>query len=605
MKFVLGAFLTFVAVLISGCGGGGGGVAAGDTATAGGSAAAQNTIITGTAAAGAPIIGTISVSDSSTNAQPVKTGIPIAADGKYSVDVAGLKPPFAFLADGTVGGKRVQLYSAAVEADMGGTINITPFTDLVVRNIAGTIATTLADAISAKLPNLTVAQLDEKCTELTAQLTPVLQAAGLSTSIDLMRSAFNADGTGLDRFMDLVKVDTTVPTAVKITNILDADHPLTVNTEAGGVASGGTTLSASGVDKTSNPVDDILQTFKTMSSLFATSLPSSSDPALLALFSTTFKDDGDSRDKFLTNITTDKKLIGLQFGNSVEVESIDTTGGVAKLHFVPVNGAGMSLAGGDNPGGVIRWQMTKSGTTWLFDGNQKIARARVRTVAEKTVCSVTNNNGCTSGTTYITGLNLDIDDRAQIGIKSAVVTGPGLPAAGVTLTSQPNQTWLTLPVNCTACTNNNYRMTDADIAKIAAHSTYTIVLYGTSATPLATYADLIPVPPVFNGALAAMAFPSISNVGNLAGYTGGTLTPTWTIPAGLLGDFLEINVFQLGASGPGQNQFVEDDLNTKTGSSGTSTLVIDAPLGGGTWSGGNYSIGAWDQYGGQIHTNYQ
>lgn len=207
MKLILAALPLSAVLVLSGCGGGGG-----DS-----SPPAARTI-SGTAAAGAPIVGTVSVRDSSTNPQPVRTGIPIAADGKYSVDVTGLTAPFAFLADGTVGGKRVQLYSAAI-SDVDSTINITPFTDLMIRNIAGTIATTLADAISSKLSTLTASQLNAERVKLTEQLAPVLAAAGLSTSIDLLREAFNADSTGLDRVMDLVKVDTTDPTAVTITNI--------------------------------------------------------------------------------------------------------------------------------------------------------------------------------------------------------------------------------------------------------------------------------------------------------------------------------------------------------------------------------------------------
>ena len=208
-KSLAGMFLILVTTLLAACGGGGGGT---DTVAA----APASTIITGTVAAGAPVVGFVSVRDASTNPQPVKTNIPIAADGKYTVDVNGLTPPFAFLASGEVGGKRVQMYSAATQADIGGTINITPFTDLIVRNVAGTVAGTLVDAFlaSGKLASLTAAQVDAERVKLTALLSPVMQAAGLATSIDLMRASFNADGTGLDRFMDMVKVDTSVPTAV-------------------------------------------------------------------------------------------------------------------------------------------------------------------------------------------------------------------------------------------------------------------------------------------------------------------------------------------------------------------------------------------------------
>ena len=68
------------ALLLSACGGGGGGSA---------STATPSTLISGTAAAGSPIIGKVTIKDS-LGAQ--KT-VDIAADGKYTVDVAGMTGP--------------------------------------------------------------------------------------------------------------------------------------------------------------------------------------------------------------------------------------------------------------------------------------------------------------------------------------------------------------------------------------------------------------------------------------------------------------------------------------------------------------------------------
>lgn len=144
----------------------------------------------------------------------------VEANGHYSVDVTGLTAPYAFLA-AQWGGKVVSLYSAATSADVGGTINITPFTDLMIRNIAATAFDTYL-ATPANMANLTADQLDAQRMALTAKLAPALTTMGLSGSIDLLRATFNADSTGLDRFMDVVKVDTTTPNAVTITNILDA-----------------------------------------------------------------------------------------------------------------------------------------------------------------------------------------------------------------------------------------------------------------------------------------------------------------------------------------------------------------------------------------------
>ncbi|MDH4216363.1 MAG: hypothetical protein OEV23_05640, partial [Gallionella sp.] len=288
---LLGAVIMLVA-LLSGCGGGG---SSGETAP-------PAKLISGTAAAGAPIVGYVSVSDSSANLQPVRKGIPIEANGHYSVDVAGLTPPYAFLADGTVGGKRVTLYSAATADDEGKTINITPFTDLIVRNIAaGAVDTYLAN--SANMATLTTAELNNQRVALTAKLAPALLAMGVSDSIDLLRATFNADSTGLDRFMDVVKVTPDpLSTNVTITNILDAANTLVINTSTG--TSNVSTLSTTNLAPAGTPFDGMLATVKAFSDLFASSLPSPSNPALLALIGSTFLDNGQDSSAFLTDITT-------------------------------------------------------------------------------------------------------------------------------------------------------------------------------------------------------------------------------------------------------------------------------------------------------------
>lgn len=609
-KSLAATLLIFITTLMAGCGGGGG-------ATDSTAATAPSTLITGTAAAGAPVVGFVSVRDGSTNAQPVKTNIPIAADGKYTVDVNGLTPPFAFLASGEVGGKRVELYSTATKADVGGTINITPFTDLIVRNVAGTVAGTLVDAYlaSGKLASLTAAQVDAERVKLTAMLSPVMQAAGLSTSIDLMRASFNVDGTGLDRFMDMVKVDTSVPTAVTITNILDSANKLTVNPQVG-TTTGGTALSATGVTPAATPtaVDLIRQTLKTFSGFFATALPDPATPGLTALLATSFMDGGESGSSFLTNITTNPELKGLKFGdNGLVVDSIDAASGIAKVSFVPLSATGVRLAA-DMPGGAVRWQMKKVGTDWLIDGDQRLAEVRVRAAAGRNVCS-SSNVGCTNR--VATGLSLDVYNNAAKPIGSAVFKGPGLPAAGVTVVAQANNTsfWLkSFSDNPTAAMINPslYEMSDATISTMGANGSYTIELYSKDATPvlLATYTDVVPAAPVLNTALAGLAFPELGGRISLANFAGATLTPTWTIPTGLTGDTASVFVYKQAASGTGgpnanvDNQEVRYSLTGKA-ATGTANMVFTAPKAGGTWTGGSYWIQAWDANGGKVFTNYQ
>jgi hypothetical protein len=599
MKAVWAGLPLCMAVLVSGCGGGGGGASEPPAPT--------SSIISGTAAAGAPVVGYVSVRDSSTNQQPVLTNIAIEANGHYSVDVAGLQAPYAFLASGSVGGKTVSYYSAATAADAGKTINITPFTDLMIRNIAATAVDAFL-ATPAGMASLTTAELDAQRVALTSQLAPALQAMGLSDSVDLLRTVFNADGTGLDRFMDVVKVSTTSTTAT-ITNILDAANSLTIDTATG--ASTGT-LGTSSLATSGTPADLIRLTFNSFSNLFATGLPASNHPALVALFSSEFIDDGESSAAMLTDLTTDSQLIGLVFSNLV-IDSVSADGTRAQVRFIPVNKDGVKLAD-EESGGAIGWQMRKAQSgAWQFDGNQRIAHVSVRTTAEKSMCNPAGP-ACTFATSYRTGLHFDIDNRAMLAIGSAVVTGPGLPAGGVTLVAQIDDTWFNIttsdPSNpsCAGCRGNNWYMVDADIAAVLPDSTYTVALWSNAATPvlLATYTDAVKAAPVLNTAVAALAYPSLSGMTNLAGAGAVTLTPAWTIPAGLRGSNVGVNVWQQGSAPdlPGPSLSVWADLSGKTASSGSSSLAISAPPTG-SWMGGNYWIDARDEHGGQVNTNYQ
>jgi hypothetical protein len=549
------------------------------------------------------VVGTVAVYDSSGNPQPVKPSIPIEANGHYSVDVSGLKAPFAFLASGTVGGRPVSLYSAATKADEGGTINITPFTDLIIRNIAG-------GAVDAYINNraytsITPTQLDDQRKALTNQLIAALEAMELPRSIDFLRDTFNANGAGLDRFMDVVKVSTT-PTTATITNILDAAHALEIDTRTGVPIS--PPLGIANLSPSATPHELIVQTFNNFSNLFASQLPKSDDPKLVALFSSTFLDGGESRSVFLTEITTDPALIGLKF--SIVVDSVNDVAGTAQVHLTPRTAAGECLAD-DVVGCSFSWQMVKVGGVWQADGDRRIAYVRVHTDARRDICNnVVNSNCSPTNTTYTSGLNLDVDNRGLRPIGSAVVTGPGLPAQGVTLISQANQTWLSIvnPTQCPDCRDNRYVMTDTDIAKVLPNSTYTVQLYDNAAPPvlLATYTEVVPVAPVLNTALPTLPYPSItSGMQNLAGITNATLTLSWTIPPGLKGGGISVNVNQPGptpGSGPSLN--IRVDFNGGTVPSGTSTLVLTAPPTG-AWVNGGYDINSYDQHGGEVSTQYR
>lgn len=300
------------------------------------------------------------------------------------------------------------LYSAATSTDVGKTINITPFTDLMIRNIAATAVDTFLST-SANMAKLTTAALDAQRVALTTLLTPALEKMGLLGSIDLLRATFNADSTGLDRFMDAVKVDTTNPAAVTITNIdiRNAADRLVIDTTASSTTLAATgTLGILGLAASGTPLDAMLAGTKAFSALFATSLPSPTDPALLALFSDTFLDDGRGLSALLTEITTDRSNIGLKFTNLV-VDSVDTVAGTAQVRFTVTDAAG----GGKVE--VISWQMKRNAAgAWQMDGNRRIARVGVSAVVQKNTCNPANN-ACTNPTTFGTGLHLEINNEAR------------------------------------------------------------------------------------------------------------------------------------------------------------------------------------------------
>ncbi len=557
---------------------------------------APGTTLSGTASAGAPIVGYMTLKDSA-SPQHVINNIAIDVNGKYSVDVGGLTPPFMISATGTVAGRTIQYYTAAAQADLGGTINVTPFTDLIVRNAAAGLADAMFNNSATMSANLTTAQLDAQRVQLTTALGPVLQAAGLSASLDLLRAAFNADSTGIDRFMDLVHV---VPgssaSQYLIQNILDTSASITVNTTTAQVSG---SVSTSGITSTATtPFDLIQQTFTTLSGYFATSLPSPSNPSLLALFAGTFKQDGASASAFLTQITGDSSLIGLSFAN-LSLLSVDLNAGTAKVSFTPRFANGTT----DTP---LTWQMKKTGNSWLLDGNQHIATIQITATAQKQV-NVLFQGQPNCAAAY-TGLSITVKDEAHVGVNSALVTGPGLPQGGLTLVPGNDPEFVISRSTQCPIASNDYPMTDSVLNGANAPgdgSTYTFALYAAGTpggAPMATYTAQLFKAPVTNANLSGVAFPTIDNASvvlHSIPANGGNVAVNWTLPAGTSGDDID---FCVGTNNNGCTNNLAD-LTGRVGS-GISTIVLPTPAAGTHYVSGGISVGANDAFYRHIRTLY-
>jgi hypothetical protein len=191
---------------IYGCGGGGDGGVSSAAVTA---TPALATSLTGTAAIGAPISGSVFAIDINGKISPAAT---TSALGAFIVNVDGMTAPFILSVTGTAGGKLVSLNSIATAA--GQTVNITPLTDLIVSTASGrpggSSLTELCAPVSNVVPTdcLTALTSAADSTKLASATQAVIEmiAPLNTTGINPLRDAFVANGTGMDAVLDQILV---------------------------------------------------------------------------------------------------------------------------------------------------------------------------------------------------------------------------------------------------------------------------------------------------------------------------------------------------------------------------------------------------------------
>jgi hypothetical protein len=549
-------------LLLTACGGGGGG---------GGSSSPTATSISGTAAAGAPIIGTVTIKDSST---PFKTKtVTIAADGKYTIDVTGMTAPFMMRADGTVGGNSYSLYSAAVSTDVGGNINITPLTDLIVANIAGQIASTYFS--SGNFSALTATDLAAQETALQARLQPILTAVGLGSSLDLLRASFSTNHSGLDAALDVLRVTVDPNTAVAtITNVID-NQQITDNLAS---QTDNSIITATNVGTGLTEFQQIVTTFSAFTSLFATGLPAVNNATLVAAIDSTFLGDGEDKAAFLSLVSSESVLVGSKFTvtSLVPASLLPSDAPTAATVNVALTAANGVLL--EN----FEWAMKKSGGVWRIAGNGRIAEAKVETFARLQDVYINN----VLQTNYIdTGLQFSVHAPSPAGLAAiganppngsgyyAVITGPGLPVAGALCVSsiQNDSCYAaagapgTYIGSTTPALNtyghSQYPLNDTTIGALPDNVTYTVKIYHDNATInsgatnddvlLATYTSSPGKRPFLKSELTVASFAAITTPAKTAlntfGTAGGTMNVTWTLPSGTTSSGL--HYFRSGSTG--------------------------------------------------------
>lgn len=175
---------------LSACGGGSDAAPSGTTST-----------VSGTAAVGAPIVGgTVTAKCAAGTSSTATTG----TDGRFDLALTNATQPCLLeVSGGTVNGRTNtdRFHSASLAA---GTVNVTNLTELMVAHAlqataSATTTTQYAGALpTARLTGTTLSA--SKAYVLT--LLPQLGAATPASGVDIVTSAFAADGTGLDAVLD-------------------------------------------------------------------------------------------------------------------------------------------------------------------------------------------------------------------------------------------------------------------------------------------------------------------------------------------------------------------------------------------------------------------
>lgn len=179
-------------LVLSGCGGSSGGVVAGGL---------SSQVVSGTAAAGAPLSGSVSIKDSSTPSK-MKTAL-IGSDGNYAFDVTDMKAPFVLQANGSAAGTVYRLHSYA-----GGTgiANTNPLSDIIVAGAAGVDdPSTVFDAAEPVTLQQVGANLSATVATVQQKLQPLLALYG-AEQINPVSSPYSANHQGLDGMFDRVTV---------------------------------------------------------------------------------------------------------------------------------------------------------------------------------------------------------------------------------------------------------------------------------------------------------------------------------------------------------------------------------------------------------------
>lgn len=369
----------------------------------------ESVSISGTVAAGAPMIGTVEARDATGSRKQALIG----ADGSYRLGLKGLTLPVALRAVGFVAGHRVVLGSAATAEDLGAVVNVTPFTDLIVANVAGTSSEVFYDA--PDFSRLSPALLDQARVMVTQRIAPVMTELAVATNFDLRRSPFAADHTHFDAVLDVVHVvvdpvarkavlsDVINASSVQDDLTLPDDHEPLLAPPSGSYARAVGELVA---------IDAALGR---LNALFATTVPAADDATLRALFDPAFRHSGLDLDAMLSaRALLSPDSVGVRLVNPVIV-SRSADGGRMRVRLQVLDTLGHAITYDQVDSDESEFRQDADGR-WRLAGDRRMGDVSLTAVNSLALASGDSRRSLSFWV-----------PSADAGVRYVGVTGPGLP----------------------------------------------------------------------------------------------------------------------------------------------------------------------------------
>lgn len=560
----IAAFAASCLIALAGCGGGGGSSEASlpgsptpgepDDPPPG----AAPSSISGVTAAGVPLVGFVAARDSGGNGVTAEIG----DDGSFTLELADLEPPYLIYASGLAAGRAYVILSVATESDLGETVNVTPLTDLIVGNIAGANPTTFFNDPDFSL--LTDQALSEAEATLRERLAPLLTAAGVDAdAFDLRTSPFLADRSGFDAVLDLLDVTVQGDIAVIRNRLTDEviEDDLTDASD---------TSALSDVSGTTAAIDASTAIATRMAAFAALAAGDAPEPVEVDDFLTAdFLFDGLTRDDILELVAEAQQDAELADDLA---EFYGEFGGFVLTALGVDTGTGDDIAVIDIGQPI---SLSNDGSGWRLAGNGRLWAVEAQIEHFRDADSDAAMNVLTLEAEFA-GSAADAGEHDVI-----LVTGPGLPEAGVVL----RQFFLSDPEN--PATPGEFlrgvELSDAQAAAIPRGAVYIFTrLDGDDELIDQHSTRLIMEPIATNEAIELPDIVSPDQQG-LAAFSAGELAVQWTLPMGYRSDSVVLDRVYAGSGiqERAAEAFVAGDATARTleaaapsAALGTQTLYV-------------------------------